>query len=136
MGLLNKGGNIRVRLKFSSETVKNLGKSLTPAIKKASSYIELVIRVIKKHPIEVAAGVVGTGLVVDDLRQRSEKHNLEKNMLKTKEVLKKHEVEIRTLSAVAEKAKSLEIINEQLCDVIRTQREESDEEKNKDKTTD
>lgn len=57
-------------------------------------------------------------------------------MLKTKEVLKKHEVEIRTLSAVAEKAKSLEIINEQLCDVIRTQREESDEEKNKDKTTD
>lgn len=125
-----------MRLKISSETVKNLGKSLTPAIKKASSYIEPVIRVIKKHPIEVAAGVVGTGLVVDDLRQRSEKHNLEKNMLKTKEVLKKHEVEIRTLSAVAEKAKSLEIINEQLCDVIRTQREESDEEKNKDKTTD
>lgn len=125
-----------MRFRIPSETVQKLSKAVKSTRKTAGSFIGPVIRVIKKHPVEVTAGVVGTGIVVDDLRQRREKHNLEKIMLKTKKVLKKHEAEIRILSAEAEKAKSLEIINEQLFDAITTQKEESDEKENKDRATD
>lgn len=124
-----------MRLKISGKTVQALAmdfsKTLTPVLKKAGTYVEPVIRVIKKHPVEVTACVVGTGLVADDLHQRHQNSVLKKSIedrdRKTMEVLKKHESEIQILRGEADKAQNLEIINEQLCNVIRTQKEDADE---------
>lgn len=86
------------------------------SLKKAGTYVEPVIRIIKKHPVEVTAGVVGTGFVTDDLHQIHRNSVLKKNMedrnRKTMEDLKKHEAGIQTLKVEADKAENLKIINE------------------------
>lgn len=83
----------------------DFSKALTLVLKQAGTYVEPVIRIIKKHPVEVTVGVVGTGFVTDDLRQ------IHRNR-KTMEVLKKHEAGIQILKVEADKAENLEIINE------------------------
>lgn len=115
---------------------------MTLFIKEVGPYVEPVIQVIKKHPVEVTAGVVGTGLAADNLHQRHQNSVLKKNMedheQKTKEALKKHEAKMQALEVEADKAKKLEIINEQLCEAIKVQKEETDdsEKENTDRTAD
>lgn len=135
-----------MKLKISGKTVQtlavNFSKALTPAFKKAGTYVKPLFQVIKKHPVETTVCVVGTGLVADDLHQRHQNSVLKKNIedrdKKTMEVLKKHESEIQILRDEADKVQNLEIINKQLCNVIRAQKEDAvdEEEKNTDRTAD
>lgn len=133
-------------LKISGKTVQalavDLSKAVIPVIKKAGFYVKPLIQVIKKHPVEVTACVVGTGLFADDLHQRHQNNVLKKNMedrdRKTKEALKKHEVEMQALKVEADKAQNLVNINKQLCEMIKAQKEETDdaEKENTDRTAD
>ena len=122
-------------MKISGKTVQvaamNLTKELSPAFKKAGTYVEPVVQAIKKHPVEVTAGVIGTGLVADDLHQRHRNSVLKRNIVererKTREVLKKHEAELQVKKVEADKTEDLIIINKQLCDAIRALKEKADD---------
>lgn len=121
--------------------MSKVSKVVTPVLTKAEAFVRPAVEVIKRNPEKFATGAVGAVLAADNIHQRHKfnvlKRENAKREVETKEALQKHEAEIVALKVMADKAENLEILNEQLCNVIKqTKKGEVDEEVHEDGTTD
>lgn len=121
--------------------LSRMSEVATPVIMKASTRLKPAVDVVVKNPGKSLLGALGVGVAADDIYQRHSNKALKKKSaereIETKAALQKHEAEIQVLKEKAEKAEDLEIINEQLCNVIKkTRKGEPDEEVHEDGTTD
>lgn len=133
----------RMISKNAPDLLSKASKTITPVLKNAGSYAKTVVDFIKRNPGKVTAGVIGTGVVVDDIHQhyinKVQRDGFAKREAETTSALRKHEAEIQSLKVKADKVEDLEIINEQLCQVVKEAKKGGpDEEKevHEDGTTD
>lgn len=116
-----------MNLKISKDNVQDLSNAITPFVEKAISYARPVCENVIQNPKKYIVGTLGICFLIDDLKQRVKNRDLKSDMHKSTKVLKKHAVEIQALNSKAKKAEELKVVNEDLCKLIKTMKEESDE---------
>lgn len=100
-------------------------------------YAKQAVEFVKKNPGKIAIGAAGVGLAADDIQQRGKVKEAEKRTVEIKEALRKNEAKYQSAKEKAEKADELIIINEQLCDALKSvSNGESEDEAQGDRTTD
>lgn len=80
-------------------------------------------KVLKEHWPKFLAGGVGGAVVADDIHQRikrkQEQDRHVEQEIKQAQAIRKQDAEIKALEKETERVDTLEVINEQLCDVLR-----------------
>lgn len=87
---------------------------------------------IRDHPDKVGIGIVLGGVVAcivtfaQEIKNRKDKKQYEKNMMLQKEAICKQNAQIRDLSRKAKKAENLEVMNNMLIEEVKTRSSEGD----------
>lgn len=109
------GGGMALKLKFQT---KELQQFFNIVVNKAAP----VVKHVSEHKSVAIGGVITSGILVDDIRVRlkrkkDNKYNSEIQSMQ-KNVLQRHEAEIKVLKEVADKVPELEKVNDMLIKAV------------------
>ncbi len=119
------------------EYKKEIGEGVLILLDAAGNKLAPVGKTIKDHWPKFLAFGVGGAVVVDDIHQRSkckqEQNRHAEQEMRTADSIRKQNSEINVLKKEADRAATLEVLNEQLCDALRESKggDSFDEEINK-----